>query len=214
MLATDRLIVIPCSKEKASGGGSSGSGPSILEFLSSTLAERLDSARNKVAKVAKMLDTGWLPAWERYSGHLYEAAAEGLKSSSRLHLLILSGGYGILHAEEPIRDYDRPLTMGDWPANLLQDVIGAYAEKYGLARAMFFASRTGNYAKILRRGRWREWGLEEVTLYTPGGTRVHSGAQVTVPVALGQGLATLLSGPLPSEWRSRHGLTLCPERLI
>ena len=53
-------------------------------------------------------DVGFLPAWERYDGNLYRAAR--LQSLyPRTHtkvVLIVSPLYGLLGAEDPIREYD------------------------------------------------------------------------------------------------------------
>lgn len=45
-----------------------------------------------------------IPAWRRYDGDFYTTAREALRKAvdRKLHVIILSGGYGVLLVNEPI----------------------------------------------------------------------------------------------------------------
>ena len=105
---TKTLFVIPCSGAKLTVSGERASGPAILDELPPDLAETLQSARRANAPQATLDETTLLPAWQRYSGTLYQIAAPVLVQAltSGAHILILSGGYGAVLADEPIGWYE------------------------------------------------------------------------------------------------------------
>ena len=79
-------------------------------------------ARRAVLAKAGLDDRQLMPAWQRYEGMLYSAAGRALQGAieAGLHVLIISGGYGVIKACEPIgsrvcgRSYRRPQTTAGW----------------------------------------------------------------------------------------------------
>jgi hypothetical protein len=207
------LVIIPCSGGKANRPSARSSGPTILDDLPTELSQRLKEARQGVAAIAKVNETTLLPAWQRYAGYLYQAAAPTLENAiedgNLPHLLILSGGYGIVRAKEPIGIYNLELKL-KWWRGLLEEVIVAYAQKHGLRRARLFASSSADYARVLKKVAWDRCGVTDALLHTPGNS---SNPRKEVPWALGQCLAAMLQGEFDESWKSKHSLTLDVARL-
>src|SRR5206468_2620519 len=107
------LVVLPCSGRKNGGGTAGAVGPSVLEFLPSGLAERLQHARSRLSGAAQLDEALLLPARHRYSGSLYRASSRALDSTADTAVLILSGAYGLVLAEELIGMYDRRFVITD-----------------------------------------------------------------------------------------------------
>ena len=70
-------------------------GTSVLRLLPRSLAAELRTRRSENASRAKLDESALLPAAERYTGTLYQAAGDALDvlASSGAGLLIISGGY-------------------------------------------------------------------------------------------------------------------------
>ena len=118
-------------------------------------------------------------------------------ASGRLpHLLILSGGYGVIRADEPIGDYNARLILSRWPRGLLEDVIGDYARRLSLKVARLFAGGSTDYARVFRRVSWSACGVSDAILYAP---RPTTGALVKAPRALGEALQIAASGRRSDE---------------
>ena len=207
------LFVLPCSGTKRTGGFRGLEGPSVLHLLSADVAERLRRARESLRVAGKLDDSLLLPAWQRYDGYLYKAAhpALGKAVADGIGVVILSGGYGVLLADEPIGYYNRRFSKADWPAGLLERCLAEVAVAKGTDRVVAFCARTTSYAEVLRRVRWEGRGIE-AHLLTPdlGGG---GGGQVLVPRASGEAVRAALDGRLSSTWRSSDGLALTIESL-
>ena len=207
------LIVIPCSGRKLVGASVAQRAIRYSADLTPDLAKRLAEARKAIAQEPKLNETALMPAWRRYVGGLYEAASPELQEAiqrGRLpHFLILSGGYGIVRAEEPIGNYNARLVLSRWPRDLLQAVIADYARRKQLHRARLFAGGTTDYARAFRQVPWRDCGVSDAVLYAPRPTK---GALVKAPRALGEALGALLTGKTLSNWSSSDGLELRSER--
>jgi hypothetical protein len=122
MPADKSLFIIPCSGTKAHGevaGPAVSSG--LLDLLPADMAERLTHARRRLARAAGVDESEVLPAWRRYTGTLYQTAHDALKVAvaHKQGLLIVSGGYGLVLAQDPIGWYDRRFSLRDWPRGLL-----------------------------------------------------------------------------------------------
>lgn len=78
-------------------------------------------------------------ALARYSGQPYktpglvDAVLEGM--SRGLHVVIVSGGYGLLRAEEPIHDYEAPMqkTLTVWRSRI-PAILRDYVSRNGIRR--------------------------------------------------------------------------------
>jgi hypothetical protein len=97
--------------------------------------------------------------------------------------VIISGGYGIARAEEPIGWYDKVLQLNDWPARLLESALISEAHRCSARTVVAFASASTGYTKLLRRTPWRQAGIDArlVTI-----SSVTGGAMGEVPRRLAQ----------------------------
>ena len=125
------LLVIPCSGAKASFLNTAVTGQSILDALPPNLATKMDEARRAVAPRANVDEHTLVPAWQRYDGTLYRAArrciSDLVERGTERHLMILSGGYGLLMDNEPIGMYGAVFRRSSWARGLLEEVLVAYA---------------------------------------------------------------------------------------
>ena len=201
------LIVLPCSGTKRSGRASAGFGPPILESLPLRLSQELREARLQVSRKIHIEESLLLPAWERYDGGLYRTAHDALECLLRrdAHLVILSGGYGVVSAREPIGIYNAVLTLSWWPDRLLGRCLIAYAERHGLTSVRAFAAATSSYCHVLRSVRWQDAGVADALLLTP---RPAPGGIAKSPKSLGEALIALNDGTLTTGWQSCYGLDL------
>lgn len=109
------MLVLICSARKDSGGRPPG--PAQTPAWPQPLLD----ARTRVLATAHAEDARVLPAWRRYTGTFYQHARPALAEAvSTGHVLIISGGYGVVRADEPIAWYDKALHLTDWPAGLLE----------------------------------------------------------------------------------------------
>ena len=216
----DTLLIISCCKKKLPFPDVRETGPQIVHHLTTELAERLCLAREKVRECAHIDEKTLVPAWRRYDGYLYRAkgARETLCQAVEqgLHVLILSGGYGVLLADEPIGIYEARLNVGWWPEDLLEEVIASYARLHQLKYMRAFVSKltrpkSASYRLLVERVNWRAAGVDDAVLLIP--ECVGGGAQRKVPIAQGEAMAALVKGELNEGWRSSDGLALICKRL-
>lgn len=203
----DTLFLIPCSGRKLEGGRvRSGSG-SLVDQLSPSTASQLRQARARVLAAASLDDRLVMPAWQRYAGTFYQAARATLASAveAGLHVLIISGGYGVVAATDEIGTYERRLKRNDWQPDLLERVLLEYVRAHSLRRVRAFVAATTDYGKLVRTTDWCHSPCRDVEILSPvaGG-----GAMVTVPRALGEAFAAHFQGKLTPDWRSSDGLRL------
>lgn len=201
------LVIIPCAAGKRRGSDPRGSGPGIAESLSDALAQRLLEARAGVAGAAGV-DQARMAAWRRYGpGRLYEAAGASLERGVERwpHILILSGGYGVVTARELIGNYDRQLQLEDWPPGLLHEVLATYAAAQGIERFVGFAARHGNYRTLLQETVWPD-SVRSGMVAVPSHPQGVDPRRAT-PHVLGAALGALLDGNADlSDWRDpRYG---------
>ncbi|MFC3450478.1 hypothetical protein [Amycolatopsis speibonae] len=171
------LTILGPSKAKIRGGDASGEAGAVWP-------ERMLRARANVLAKSKVDSGGLRPAWLRYNGNFYRNVGGALKEAAESgRLLILSGGYGILRADEPISYYDRKLRLDDWPSGVLEDAVIEEARRIGATKVITFVSASADYAKLVRRIPWSSTEIEGVlaTIDFHGG-----GAQVEVPRRLAQ----------------------------
>jgi hypothetical protein len=104
-------------------------------------------------------------------------------------VVILSGGYGLLRADEPIGAYNKVLSRSDWPPGLLESLLADEAVRVGAEAVIAFAAATTAYARLVRGAPWRQRGIADVFLLTVPGAG--GGAMVEVPRRLGQAFTAL-----------------------
>lgn len=149
------LLIIPCSAAKRPGGAVE-AGPQLASMLPREVAQRLGTAQAAAAPKAVLDTSKMLPAWRRYRGAFYRAADPALEIAmhEQSPVLILSGGYGVVLARQPIGRYNAMLRPGWWADHLLQQCLVAYAQQHGLTAVVGFAGRRTPYAHIVRSAAW------------------------------------------------------------
>lgn len=206
------LVIIPCSGTKRTGGSAGPAGEALTDHLPAEMPAELQRARAVVRTKVAFDETARLPAWQRYDGALYNAAGEAIPAliEAGAHVLILSGGYGVILAAELIGSYDTPLVPGWWPNRILERTLIAYAKRHDLASVRAFASETSPYRKVLQRIAWSAEGIADALLLSP---EPQPGGMRKSPVSLGEALAALADRHLSSAWQSSYGLRLGVQRL-
>jgi len=203
------LMIIPCSGAKAEFPNMCVTGPTILATLPSELAKRLIEARRAAARWAGVDERTCVPAWQRYDGTLYRAVRGELTKSvahgDACHLMIVSGGYGVVLAQEPIGMYEAVFRKARWPDGLLEEVLVAYARVHGLRSVRAFVSMTTEYVKLIKSVDWGLAGIDDAWLLTP---EAGPGAMAKSPRAQGEALAAFLRADLNDSWRSSDDLRL------
>jgi len=195
------LLVLTCSGRKDSGGRPPGPDDAVA------WPQDLRDARIRVLATARVDTAHVLPAWRRYTGTFYQHARPVLADAVAAgHVVIISGGYGIARADEPIGWYDKVLQLADWPAGLLESVLIGEARRCGAHTMVAFASATTDYTKLLRRTPWQHAGIDARLVTITG---VTGGAMSEVPRRLGQAFS--------SFWNRQHdsyppGTTVEPLR--
>lgn len=207
------LFVLPCSGSKRRGGRrTTARGTSVLRLLPRSLAAELRARRCENAPRAKLDESALLPAAERYTGTLYQAAGDALDvlAGSGAGLLIISGGYGVVCPAEPIGWYDQPFRNAMWPDGVVARCLAAYADATGATAVIALLSATTQYARAFRSARWPD-RVEHVLHVWPEPT---AGAMVKAPRAQGEALQALSRDPpLPRGWMSTDGLGMQITRL-
>jgi hypothetical protein len=206
-------FVIPCSGWKVRGGSSGPGARPVVDLLPDHLAQQLVDARRRLAAAAKLDESLLLPASERYNGWLYQAAEGALQSATKRNrpVIIISGGYGLVMADDLIGWYDRRFSLRDWPRGLLEDCLVELVRVCGAQRVLALCARTTDYAELVRRIRWKRTGLQaSLSTVDMGGK---GGARRAVPFALGEAFSAALAGKLTSVWQSAEGLPVVTEAL-
>ena len=174
------LIVLPCSSAKERGGtDKSAASPS-------SWSPELLLARDRLRDVAQVDDHLVMPAWQRYTGGFYQAAGSSLAQAVSVgaNIAILSGGYGVVHAEEEIGWYNRMLIPADWPHHVLENALLTEAIRVGAQDVVAFAAKSTGYATIIRRTPWHMAGIRRAVLVTAFNT--DGSAMREVPRLLGE----------------------------
>ena len=199
------LLVLPCSAGKQSGGGAAAD-HSLLDHLPGVLADELAAARARNLIGADFDDSSRMAALDRYDGHLYRQLGATLDELRRRHVLVISGGYGLLLGAEPIGRYNAVFRPGRWSEGLVSRCLAAYAERHSLSSVIAFAGTSTGYADAIRRTSW-DPSVRSAVLLTP---RIRGGgAMARGPSAIGQAVRQLaVKGRLDSTWRSDDGTAL------
>lgn len=148
------LILWPCSAGKSGKQRSVPSGPKFETFLDEDYARRLLDGRRIELDPCRNPCSISLPAIDLYSGHLYKV--NGFREAIRTAIgqgtdcLILSGGYGLIRADEEIQIYEKKIQDArKWKKDsLLASIFGNYLERRRPSRAFIALSRS-TYGKVL-----------------------------------------------------------------
>ena len=207
-LSKDTLLILPCSGAKEPGAARV-NGQNIASTLDLPRATALAAARNMLREKAAVDEKALMPAYLRYSGQLYEHGSKSIGTAvfAGFQIVIVSGGYGLVLANEPIGMYEKPFAMADWPAGLLEGCLLNYAHNVGIRSVIAIMARSSGYAKLIKKVRWKAAGIG-AKMISPVCPAL-SGAQGKVPRAQGQALAALIATGLDvQEWRSSDSLSL------
>ena len=113
------LLVLTCSARKQLGGAPPAG-------RCHRLAARVEGCPDPRTGYRSRRHARVLPAWRRYTGTFYQNAQPALADAvARGHVVIISGGYGIVRADEPISWYDKVLQLAEWPPGLLSQPLSA-----------------------------------------------------------------------------------------
>ena len=201
------LLVIPCSAKKVMTR-SAESGGSVLDSLPSALGSELAAARLQNATVARVDESQRTQAVDAYDGMVYRTGASGVRSlmSRGATVLIISGGYGLVFADETIGSYSQVFRPSMWQRQLVGRCISALAEARKVTHVVGLLSASTDYSKVFVAAPWND-RIGAVQLLTP--ERTTKGAQVKAPRAQGEALRWLArESAIDSEWRSSDGLRL------
>lgn len=173
------MIILYCSATKAHGGCLAPEMPQTL------WTAELRQARERVLAKAYLDDSRVLPAWRRYTGGFFKGCAAALAEAVRqeANIVILSGGYGVVTADEPIGYYDRRFHLSDWPPGCLQRALLRRVADTQPRSVVAFASATSDYAKLVSKTPWADIGIP-VHLVTR--KPISDGAMAKVPKVLAQ----------------------------
>jgi hypothetical protein len=179
------MLVVTCSTHKRLGGKPPG------PDRETPWPRELRDARACVRAASKLDATGVMPAWHRYTGTFYQHALPALEDAvERGRVLIISGGYGILRADELIGWYDRQLDLADWPRGVLESALISETHRRGADTVVAFAPGTTRYAQLLRRTPWRQTGI---TAWLVTVSEVADEAMIEVPRRLSGAFSALWS---------------------
>ncbi len=146
-----------------------------------------------------------VPAAWKYSGTFWREAGPSIRTlvGDGGQVLILSGGYGLLDAREPIGDYNSVFRRSDWPPSLVERCLTEYCYEKHVTQVVAFLAATTQYADVVRRSGWSNVGVDAyIVSIDMAGRR---GAQQLVPRGLGQALTAYVGGDLTAGWRSSFG---------
>jgi cytoplasmic iron level regulating protein YaaA (DUF328/UPF0246 family) len=118
-----KIILIPCSGSKAPGGNLNPQPSKMADSLSPVSYLNLMSARKELSDILSKArsplgfkndetEKNYLPAYQRYQGHIYsQSGLSRLYPAFKGRLVIVSALYGLLDGSDFIRDYN--LSMKD-----------------------------------------------------------------------------------------------------
>ena len=184
----------------------------MLNSLPRALATELRTCRSENAPQVKLDESSLLPAAERYMGTLYQAADDALDVLARAgaDLLIISGGYGVVHPAEAIGWYEQEFQNSMWPKGVVARCLAAYAHSTKATAVIGLLSKTTQYARAFRSVRWPSI-VEHVFHVWPEPV---VGAMVKAPRAQGEALkAFSRDHGLQPCWTSTDGLKMQMTRL-
>ncbi len=199
--ARSTAILIPCSKTKEGNGLKVERPIEIISFLGQGATVLLKQARQDVLQIPNVTfdETSRLvPAIVLYSGTLYKVEgflnAIGNALATGLHILIISGGYGLLRAEEPIHKYEAYLGRSDgklrsfWK-RILPGIVADYAERNKIKNVFITGSKP--YSDVLGTEGWTIG--RTVRWYIPHASEGES-PYIAVPKKCGEAIRDLLNG--------------------
>jgi hypothetical protein len=177
----------------------------VLDELPDHLGSELSNLRRLNAVAADVDESSLLPALERYDGSLYRAGRAAIRrlTDQGARILIVSGGYGLVLANESIGMYEQVFRPAMWPNQLIERCLAKFAETTDTKDVIGVLAATTGYSTVFRRTSWPHQ-VQQVILASPEQT---TGAMVKAPRAQGEWLAALADyGGIPGTWESSDSL--------
>lgn len=203
------LILFPCSGAKQRGAITEIFGEDnekkATDYLDTTRAYLIAGRKGMSSYIDN--DSQLMSALDRYSGSLYsiDNFKETVRASylmKNVHILIMSGAYGILLPNERIHYYKRPINAQYWKQNRLPDVIEEYIEKNNISHVYGFFSFSTDYIKIMKGINWNRLrhiaNLEIARTYYVD-FRGSGGAQVIVPQTTGMLIVSFIKSKFSQD---------------
>lgn len=162
------LLVATCSRSKAHGGQ-----PPAMDDQGKQSRQELAAARARVLANAETDLSLVMPARHRYTGLFYRHARLALDNAAAAgRLVIISGGYGVVRADELIGWYDKRLSLADWPPGLLETTLIDEARRIDAPNVIVFAPAATEYSDLARVTPWSNAGVTAylVTVADPRGS--------------------------------------------
>ena len=146
----------------------------MLDALPHGLARELSDRRRLNAVSANVDESTLLPAAERYEGTFYTAGRSAIRNlaDQGARVLIISGGYGLVLANESIGMYEQVFRPAMWPTRLIERCLAGFAEVNEVRQVIGVLSATTGYSTVFRRTRWPASGRRG----SPGKPRVEQPA--------------------------------------
>ena len=207
------LLIFPCSAGKEGARLLKPLPPIFIQnFIGRKAANKLMVTRDRVFKNGRKgiwIDRNTPPrtALALYSGTQYKV--EGFKNGvagairSGVHCLVISGGYGLIRAEESIHEYEAAITSTrKYWKDVIPEVLSDYVQRNQIGR--IFIACSSSYANVLKRKGWQ--GDAKVYWCLPRLRPGEGGAMVKVPRLTGEAVVELIeTGLQPSnKWKSRR----------
>jgi hypothetical protein len=195
MALETKFLIIPCCKSKH-GSPQHIKTRSIDDFLSCEATDLLHQTRQLAFRhpcASLDLTSELSPALYLYSGTMY--SVEGFRDaieraiSLGMHVLVESGGYGLIRIEESIRNYEAPInrTAPVW-RRVLPRVLADYVSKNNIDQV--FVAGSKSYVSVLSRPDW--WGTAECRWFVSSVRRGNGNAFKIVPRNLGSAVRDLI----------------------
>jgi len=199
LLGSGDLLIIPCSGGKNGSAKPADFAPgcfsaALPEYLVDTLAKTRETAFRKAGTIIN-LSSPQIPALSLYTGNPYKVPGfmTGIRNAIRsgADCLIVSGGYGLVRWDEPIRCYQARMsqTASIW-RRVLPQMLQEYVRTKRIRRV--FVAVSSIYASVLSNVQWPS-SVSEIWWAVPH-VPYGEGALVKVPRMVGEAVVQLV-GP-------------------
>jgi hypothetical protein len=195
MALEHKLLIIPCCKSKR-GSPQQIRARSIDDFLGYEATALLHQTRELAFRrpyTSLDLTSRPSPALYLYSGTMYSVGGfrDAIESaiSRGMHVLVESGGYGLIRIEESINNYEAQInrTAPVW-RRVLPRVLADYVSKNNIDQV--FVAGSKSYVSVLNRPDW--WGTAECRWFVSSVRRGNGNAFKIVPRNLGIAVRDLI----------------------
>ncbi|NVM56358.1 MAG: hypothetical protein HWN66_21855, partial [Candidatus Helarchaeota archaeon] len=157
------LIIFPCSAKKQKNdiyeSFKEDEERKVIDYIVNTKDYLLNSRKEIEPNSYIDKNSGLIAALDRYNGSLY--GVDSFRESVRdvyfrkdIHILIMSGAYGILTPSERIHYYRKLINAKYWKDHRLPAVIEEYIKKNKITHIYGFFARTSAYIKIMKSISW------------------------------------------------------------